>query len=308
MIKRNLKISGLILAGCIASTCVLGTSVEAAQIHKFELTEKSVIYKVPKSYELDEKDVIYNDDDVEPYELDEDDIIYNDAAKTKKNKKKNRKEKEVKEEKEEKKSNKKKGRKVIEEAAEEVDEIDEVDEVDEVDEEEVDEEEAATPRKVEAKEKNTEMKEDTEINKKRVYLSQSTQWDNLYYSKDISEGEQMGKLLKIVKENLLEKNIEVFTNDTSMDFKASLKYGNSLENIDAYVALHSNAQNTKARGPLAIRSDKQKDVGLAESIYEELIEIYPEKKLGRGVMVNNKYAETNGTIAPSTIIEDTAVP
>lgn len=178
-----------------------------------------------------------------------------------------------------------------------------------------------TPKKQEIKKENTkveekpkakvvekpkaEVKEKTKTQNsiKKVYLSQSTQWDNMYYSGDVSEGEKMGELLKIVESNLKQKNIQVFKNDTSMDFKQSLRYGNSLEDIDAYVALHSNAANHESRGPLTIRSDKQKDVGLAESIYDQLISIYPEKNLGRGVMVNNKYAETNGTKAPSTIVE-----
>lgn len=170
-----------------------------------------------------------------------------------------------------------------------------------------------TPEKQEIKKENTkveekpkaEVKEKTKTQNsiKKVYLSQSTQWDNMYYSGDVSEGEKMGELLKIVESNLKQKNIQVFKNDTSMDFKQSLRYGNSLEDIDAYVALHSNAANHESRGPLTIRSDKQKDVGLAESIYDQLISIYPEKNLGRGVMVNNKYAETNGTKAPSTIVE-----
>ncbi len=251
----------------VLAGCILSTGFLSTNVHAAEI----------KKFELKEDSVIYKDPN--KFELDEKDIIYEKKEVKKQPQKKapvkNAPEKKVPEKKvSEKKVSEKKAAPKVETK------------------------EAVKPKQDEQKARASAKKD-----AKRVYLSQSTQWDNLYYSKDVSEGEKMGELLKIVEKNLLEKKIEVFKNDTSMDFKQSLKFGNSLDGIDAYVALHSNAANHESRGPLAIRSDKQKDIGLAESIYEQLISIYPEKSLGRGIMVNNKYAETNGTKAPSTIIE-----
>lgn len=80
----------------------------------------------------------------------------------------------------------------------------------------------------------------------KIFLSPSNQFSNPYATGDTNEGEQMGRLAKLVEERLIKRGFAVKTlHDVPMAHKVATadSWG-----ADLYVPLHSNAFNGKVGG------------------------------------------------------------
>lgn len=75
-------------------------------------------------------------------------------------------------------------------------------------------------------------------------------------------------------------------------------------NVDLHVALHSNADKGLAQGPsvYVFRPGTKADKA-AQSVYKELMEIYYDKNLGKGVNYNENLKEIRLTRSPAILIE-----
>ncbi|MEG0073404.1 MAG: N-acetylmuramoyl-L-alanine amidase [Clostridia bacterium] len=139
-----------------------------------------------------------------------------------------------------------------------------------------------------------------------IYLSPSSQFENAYYSKDTTEGEMMNLLTDKVEERLASyTNLTVHRNKKENDVLANIALGNSHgSNVEAYISLHSNGAKGTARGPLVIYDSRDEErTKLANIMYDNLLEIYPDKDLGRGLLDKPKYYEIYKVDAPSIIME-----
>lgn len=80
----------------------------------------------------------------------------------------------------------------------------------------------------------------------KIFLSPSNQFSNTYATGDTNEGEQMGRLAKLVGERLIKRGFAV---KTMHDFPLAHKVDTSDRwGADLYVPLHSNAFNGKVGG------------------------------------------------------------
>ena len=140
--------------------------------------------------------------------------------------------------------------------------------------------------------------------KKLVFLAPSTQYANLYIGGITNEGVEMNKIMDIIEEKLSKiDTIEIARNNPNKLVNGYIADANEL-NPDLYFSLHSNAGGGSARGPeVWSYSDVGEAAEFAETVYDNLLEIYPEQSYGRGTKQTTGYAELNSVNAPSIIAE-----
>ncbi len=140
---------------------------------------------------------------------------------------------------------------------------------------------------------------------KVIFLSPSAQEYNVGYGDFGTEEYRMNRIADIVERMLKEDGYTVYRNNPNEKLSAAVKKSNEI-GPDIHVALHSNAsgEGFSAQGPeiFANRPGTSGDK-LANSIYEEIMQIYPDQTKGRGVLYTSSLYEIIRTNAPAVLLE-----
>jgi|GEM_PF-1284418 len=138
---------------------------------------------------------------------------------------------------------------------------------------------------------------------KIVYLSPSTQYENIYADGVTTEGGNMQIIADLVAEKLGDE-YTVLRNDPEGDVKKSVELSNASDAV-IHVALHSNAtgdEALKVRGcEVYVRPHSVLSSTLAECIYEQVSEITPTED--RGVRVSRTLYEVQNRECPTVLVE-----
>lgn len=138
-------------------------------------------------------------------------------------------------------------------------------------------------------------------NRKAVYLSPSTQKSNIGIGSYGTEDMRMNEIADILEKKLKDAGYEVFRNNSNMTLDEVIENSNTLS-PDIHVALHSNAGG--GRGP-EIFTNREGMAGdrLARVVYDELLKVYYDKALGRGIKYTDTLKEIRQVLAPAILIE-----
>lgn len=144
------------------------------------------------------------------------------------------------------------------------------------------------------------------MNENRViYLSPSAQEFNIGVGDYGSEEFRMNRIANFVESKLKSLGYTVYRNNPNNSLRQIVNESNSISPT-IHVALHSNASgpNANGSGP-EIYANRQNTPGarLAQDIYDKIIEIYPDKSKGRGVLYTNSLYEVINTLAPAVLLE-----
>ncbi len=114
-----------------------------------------------------------------------------------------------------------------------------------------------------------------------VYLSPSVQDFNIGVGDYGTEEERMNEVADVVENLLKQYGVTVYRNTPSMTLAQIVADSNS-KNVDAHVALHSNASATgEARGvEVYAFAPYTRGAQLAQDIYDEVAPIFPTPGLG----------------------------
>ncbi|MEG0873325.1 MAG: N-acetylmuramoyl-L-alanine amidase [Clostridia bacterium] len=139
---------------------------------------------------------------------------------------------------------------------------------------------------------------------KIVYLSPSTQEKNKGVGDYGTEEFRMNKIADILEEKLVSAGYKVYRNSPKDLLQEIIVKSNELK-PDIHVALHSNGSSIgKGRGPEIFTNRPETDAAkLAEYIYEEILKLYYDKSLGRGIKYTNELAEIIYVNAPAVLLE-----
>jgi N-acetylmuramoyl-L-alanine amidase len=140
--------------------------------------------------------------------------------------------------------------------------------------------------------------------KKIIYLSPSTQEKNKGIGNYGTEEYRMN-ILTDALEKMLEMSGKyiVYRNNELMNMDEIIAQSNRVM-PDIHIAIHSNAANTKASGPeVYISRPGGRSEDLANDIYSELLKVYYNPSLGRGIKVDNELKEIREVEAPSVLVE-----
>ena len=140
---------------------------------------------------------------------------------------------------------------------------------------------------------------------KVIYLSPSAQEYNIGYGDFGSEEYRMNRIADIVEKMLKEQGYTVYRNNPNEKLSDVVRRSNEV-NPDIHVALHSNAsgEGFSAQGP-EIFANRPNTPGdrLANLIYNEIMQIYPDPTKGRGVLYTSSLYEIIRTNAPAVLLE-----
>lgn len=140
---------------------------------------------------------------------------------------------------------------------------------------------------------------------KVIFLSPSTQEFNVGYGDFGTEEYRMNRIADIVENLLKNQGYKVYRNEPNEKLSAAVKKSNDI-GPDIHVALHSNAsgEGYNAQGP-EIFANRPNTPGekLANSIYDEIVNIYPDSSKGRGVLFTSSLYEIIRTNAPAVLLE-----
>ena len=135
---------------------------------------------------------------------------------------------------------------------------------------------------------------------KKVFLSPSNQYDNVYAYGNTTEGVQCGKIAEACKVALERSGVAVkLMHDESMQTKCaeSNKFG-----ADLHVPIHTNAFNGKVMGTrMFCYSTEGKGMEACKAIYARLAPITPGDS--ENIQVNADYYEVRVPAAPTAYIE-----
>lgn len=138
-----------------------------------------------------------------------------------------------------------------------------------------------------------------------IFLSPSAQEYNIGYGDFGSEEYRMNRIADIVERLLKEQGYTVYRNNPNEKLSEAVRKSNEI-NPDIHVALHSNAsgEGFSAQGP-EIFSNRPNTPGdrLANLIYNEIMQIYPDSSKGRGVLHTSSLYEIIRTNAPAVLLE-----
>jgi N-acetylmuramoyl-L-alanine amidase len=143
-----------------------------------------------------------------------------------------------------------------------------------------------------------------------VYLSPSNQYANYGVSSTgfTNEKAMMNKITDSLQKYLKENGVKVYRNNPSTDINTWLSESNYVKS-DLHLAIHSNAsENHDVHGmEMYVDSATSKSLSIANKIYNNLYQIYPNKDetSNRGVKYSNKsLGEANDSfISCGTLIE-----
>lgn len=140
---------------------------------------------------------------------------------------------------------------------------------------------------------------------KVIYLSPSAQEYNIGYGDFGSEEYRMNRIADLVEQSLKNQGYTVYRNNPNEKLSQIVKESNEI-NPDIHVALHSNAsgEGFSAQGP-EIFANRPNTPGdrLANLIYNEIMQIYPDPTKGRGVLHTSSLYEIIRTNAPAVLLE-----
>lgn len=140
---------------------------------------------------------------------------------------------------------------------------------------------------------------------KVIYLSPSAQEYNIGYGDFGSEEYRMNRIADLVEQSLKNQGYTVYRNNPNDKLSQIVKESNEI-NPDIHVALHSNAsgEGFSAQGP-EIFANRPNTPGdrLANLIYNEIMQIYPDPTKGRGVLHTSSLYEIIRTNAPAVLLE-----
>lgn len=143
---------------------------------------------------------------------------------------------------------------------------------------------------------------------KSVYLSPSTQEDNIGYDDYGTEEERMNQVCDVVQEHLLRHGITVFRNRPDMTLKQVVVDSNRRDPT-IHFAIHSNAYAGKARGcEVFCHRFGGEGERLARLVYAELEPLTPTKDRGVKEGLNHfgqgkPLYELARTVAPAALVE-----
>ena len=140
---------------------------------------------------------------------------------------------------------------------------------------------------------------------KVIYLSHSAHEYNIGYGDFGSEEYRMNRIADIVEKLLKEQGYTVYRNNPNERLSQIVRESNEI-NPDIHVALHSNAsgEGFSAQGP-EIFANRPNTPGdrLANQIYNEIMQVYPDPTKGRGVLYTSSLYEIIRTNAPAVLLE-----
>ena len=140
---------------------------------------------------------------------------------------------------------------------------------------------------------------------KVIYLSPSAQEYNIGYGDFGSEEYRMNRIADIVEKWLKEQGYTIYRNNPNEWLSQIVRESNEI-NPDIHVALHSNAsgEGFSAQGP-EIFANRPNTPGdrLANQIYNEIMQVYPDPTKGRGVLYTSSLYEIIRTNAPAVLLE-----
>lgn len=144
------------------------------------------------------------------------------------------------------------------------------------------------------------------MNENRViYLSPSAQEFNMGVGDFGSEEYRMNRITDIVEKLLKNQGYTVYRNNPNDTLRKIVSESNRIS-PDIHVAIHSNASGSgfEGRGP-EIYANRKGTSGarLAQDIYNEIIDIYPDPSKGRGVLFTSSLYEIINTLAPAVLLE-----
>lgn len=140
----------------------------------------------------------------------------------------------------------------------------------------------------------------------KVYLSPSRQSDNVGVKDYGTEKYRMNQLADLIQQILENSGVTVIRPDPDASLSARAAQANAIKDLDAYIALHSNAAGStnfgKARGAEAYYDSKNiNSRNFASKVYSNFQTIAPTK--GRGLKVGDHLFEVNRPNAPSCLLE-----
>lgn len=148
--------------------------------------------------------------------------------------------------------------------------------------------------------------EETVDNSMAVFLSPSTQENNLYACDDtISEEKAMWMIGRQVKEMLEEDGYQVYICGEDDEVPWKVKQGNRLK-CGAYVAIHSNSSGENGDGEgteCYYNSNITGSKALAESIYNRVAEVTPTRDRGIKDETQRDLYEILNNISPCCLLE-----
>ena len=135
---------------------------------------------------------------------------------------------------------------------------------------------------------------------KKVFLSPSNQYDNVYAYGNTTEGVQCGKIADACKIALERSGVDVMLmHDESMQEKCA---ASNAFDADLHVPIHTNAFNGKVMGTrMFCYSSDGKGMTACKAIYSRLAPITPGDS--ENIQVNADYYEVRVPAAPSAYIE-----
>lgn len=136
-----------------------------------------------------------------------------------------------------------------------------------------------------------------------IYLSPSAQENNVGVGDFGTEEYRMNRITDILEAILINEGYIVYRNNPEDSLTQIVEESNEI-GPDIHVAIHSNAANGLARGP-EIYTNMMGTPGdrLAHYIYNQILEIYPNPELGRGVKYTDSLYEIVQTNAPAVLLE-----
>ena len=138
-----------------------------------------------------------------------------------------------------------------------------------------------------------------------IFLSPSAQEYNIGYGDYGSEEYRMNRIADIVEKMLRDQGYTVYRNNPNEKLSDAVRRSNEVS-PDIHVALHSNAsgEGFSAQGP-EIFANRPNTPGdrLANLIYNEIMQIYPDPTKGRGVLHTSSLYEIIRTNAPAVLLE-----
>ena len=134
---------------------------------------------------------------------------------------------------------------------------------------------------------------------KKVFLSPSNQYDNVYAYGNTTEGVQCGKIADACKIALERSGVDVMLmHDESMQTKCaeSNKFG-----ADLHVPIHTNAFNGKVMGTRMFCYNTGKGMAACKAIFSRVAPLSPGTS--ENIQVNQKLYEVRVPAAPTAYIE-----
>ena len=143
-------------------------------------------------------------------------------------------------------------------------------------------------------------------NSMAVFLSPSTQEDNLYAcDKNITEEKAMWMIARRVKAMLEEDGVQVYICGEDDDVPAKVKQGNKLR-CGAYVAIHSNSSGESGNGEgteCFYNTDIVGSLALAENIYNRVASVTPTEDRGVKDQYQRDLYEIFNNVSPCCLLE-----